>query len=69
MNARPWYSINASIHHAIDLEVHGRWLREHRMQLFYLPSYSPELNVIEILWKRAKHHWRRFVTWTKVSFP
>ncbi|MBC8742607.1 hypothetical protein F6X40_39650 [Paraburkholderia sp. UCT31] len=39
---------NASIHHAIDPEVHERWLREHRMQLFYLPPYSPELNLIEI---------------------
>jgi transposase len=56
---------NASIHHAIDLEVHERWLREHRMQLFYLPPYSPELNMIEILWKQAKYHWRNFVTWTK----
>ena len=56
---------NASIHHAIDPEVHERWLREHRMQLFYLPPYSPELNLIEIVWKQAKYHWRNFVTWTK----
>ncbi|UIF89276.1 hypothetical protein KAF44_30355 (plasmid) [Cupriavidus necator] len=27
--------------------------------------YSPELNLIEIVWKHAKYHWRRFVTWTK----
>jgi transposase len=33
--------------------------------LFYLPPYSPELNLIEIVWKQAKYHWRRFVTWTK----
>ena len=26
-----------------------------------LPPYSPELNRIEILWKHAKHLWRRFV--------
>src|SRR5471032_911342 len=44
---------NASIHHAIEPEVHERWLREHRMQLFYLPPYSPELNLIEIVWKQA----------------
>jgi transposase len=35
------------------------------MVLFYLPPYSPELNLIEIVWKNAKYHWRRFVTWTK----
>ncbi|MBK3866090.1 IS630 family transposase, partial [Paraburkholderia aspalathi] len=37
----------------------------HHMVLFYLPPYSPELNLIEIVWKHAKYHWRRFVTWTK----
>ncbi|MFL9856252.1 transposase [Paraburkholderia madseniana] len=25
--------------------------------LFYLPPYSPELNLIEIVWKHAKYHW------------
>ena len=56
---------NASIHHEIDHETLERWLIEHRMMLFYLPPYSPELNMIEILWKQAKYHWRRFVTWTR----
>jgi transposase len=56
---------NASIHHAIDPEIHERWLHEHRMQLFYLLPYSPELNMIDIVWKQAKYHWRNFVTWTK----
>lgn len=23
-----------------------------------------ELNLIEILWKHAKYHWRKFTTWT-----
>ena len=56
---------NASIHHDIDHETLDRWLIEHRMMLFYLPPHSPELNMIEILWKQAKYHWRRFVTWTR----
>ncbi|WP_198030889.1 transposase, partial [Cupriavidus sp. amp6] len=56
---------NAKIHHAIEQEVLDRWLFEHRMILFHLPPYSPELNLIEIVWKHAKYHWRRFVTWTK----
>jgi transposase len=30
-----------------------------------MPPYSPELNLIEIVWKHSKYHWRRFVTWTK----
>ena len=56
---------NASIHHNIDQETIDRWFLDHRMVLFYLPPYSPELNLIEIVWKHAKYHWRRFVTWTK----
>ncbi|HWW99939.1 IS630 family transposase [Collimonas sp.] len=56
---------NTKIHHYIDQETLNRWLVDHRMVLFYLPTYSPELNKIEILWKHAKYHWRRFVTWTK----
>jgi transposase len=56
---------NASIHHNLDQVTIDRWFIEHRIVLFYLPPYSPELNLIEILWKNAKYHWRRFVTWTK----
>ncbi len=28
-----------------------------RFVLLFLPPYSPELNLIEILWKQAKYHW------------
>lgn len=56
---------NAKIHHNIDQETLNRWFTKHHMILFYLPTYSPELNLIEIVWKHAKHHWRRFVAWNK----
>lgn len=56
---------NARVHHDIDQEILDRWLVDHRMLLFYLPTYSPELNLIEIVWKHAKYHWRKFTTWTK----
>lgn len=56
---------NASIHHSIDQATLDRWFLEHKTLLFYLPPYSPELNLIEIVWKHFKYHWRRFVTWTK----
>ena len=56
---------NASIHHHFDEEKVHTWLCDHRLILFHLPSYSPELNPIEILWKHAKYHWRKFATWTK----
>ncbi|WMV72413.1 IS630 family transposase [Xenorhabdus griffiniae] len=56
---------NAPIHHGIDKEIKHRWLMEHNMMLLYLPAYSPERNLIEIVWKQAKYHWQRFITWTQ----
>lgn len=56
---------NARIHHGMDQAILDDWLVNHRLVLMYLPPYSPELNPIEIVWKQAKYHWRRFVTWTK----
>ncbi|WP_340619056.1 IS630 family transposase [Xenorhabdus entomophaga] len=56
---------NAPIHHRIEKKITSRWLQEHNLFLLYLPAYSPELNLIEIVWKQAKYHWRRFITWTK----
>jgi len=56
---------NASIHRNIDKEKIETWLLKHRLILLYLTPYSPELNLIEILWKHAKYHWRKFTTWTK----
>ncbi|MBA0020304.1 IS630 family transposase [Xenorhabdus nematophila] len=55
---------NARIHHGIEEKIRNGWLREHHKLLFYLPAYSPELNLIEIVWKQAKYHGRRFITWT-----
>ena len=56
---------NAKIHHNIDQETLERLFVKHQMVLFYLPPYSPELNLIEMVWKHAKYHWRRFVSWSK----
>ncbi|KLU14184.1 transposase, partial [Xenorhabdus griffiniae] len=56
---------NARIHHRIDEKIKSRGLREHNLFLFYFPAYSPELNLIEIVWRQAKYHWRRFITWTQ----
>jgi hypothetical protein len=56
---------NASVHHHIDAEKIREWASEHHFFLCHIPAYSPELNQIEILWKQAKYHWRKFTTWTK----
>jgi len=56
---------NASIHHGISDATRQRWLLEHKVILFYLPAYSPELNMIEIVWRHLKYRWRRALTWTR----
>ncbi len=56
---------NASIHHGISEATRQRWLLEHKTVLFYLPAYSPELNMIEIVWRHLKYRWRRALTWTR----
>lgn len=33
-----------------------KWMSQ-RVHLVYLSAYSPELNLIEILWRRMKYHW------------
>lgn len=44
---------NARIHDAEEIKV---FLKQHpRLQLVYLPKYSPELNPTEGLWKWLKH--------------
>jgi hypothetical protein len=58
---------NASIHKNIDPEITRRWQTEHKFFLLYLPPYSPELNLIEILWKHAKYPWRDFTSWTPAT--
>ncbi|KVD66995.1 transposase [Burkholderia ubonensis] len=36
---------------------------DHHALLFHPPAYSPELNMIEIVWRLLKYRGRRFVTW------
>jgi len=56
---------NARIHHAISEQAQALWLTENKMLLWFLPTYSPDLNLIEIVWRQAKHKWRAFADWTK----
>jgi len=52
---------NAGIHKGNPVDKKRRQWAKQGLYLYYLPPYSPELNRIEILWKHAKHFWRRFV--------
>ena len=49
---------NASIHTSQKFrEKIADWMIEKRLIVCYLPTYSPELNLIEILWRKVKYEW------------
>lgn len=51
------YLDNASFHRAKRFKEKCReWLLK-GLVVMYLPAYSPELNIIEILWKKIKYEW------------
>ena len=48
---------NAPIHTSREFQLMiPEWERQN-LCLWFLPPYSPELNLIEILWKKIKYHW------------
>lgn len=52
---------NAPIHRSkVFMAQEQRWRDENDLFLFFLPTYSPELNPIEILWKNIKYRWLEF---------
>src|SRR5260370_4881694 len=51
---------NASIHRSEEFEDRMPYWKKHGLIIKYLSSYSPELNLIEILWRRIKYTWLPF---------
>lgn len=48
---------NSSIHQNNQLwEKEAEW-KEKGLEIFFLPTYSPHLNLIEILWRFIKYQW------------
>ena len=47
---------NYAVHHAREVNAAADALAERGITFWYLPSYSPELNPIEALWKQVKHY-------------
>lgn len=58
---------NASIHTAKKLSPYWELLEEKGMQFYFLPPYSPELNRIEIVWRKMKYEWLPFKSFTPVE--
>ena len=51
---------NASFHTAKAMKPYRELLEKQGMRFYFLPPYSPELNRIEILWKKMKYEWLPF---------
>jgi hypothetical protein len=48
---------NAPIHHCKQMRERTRAWRQRGLFIFYLPTYSPHLNISETLWRKLKYEW------------
>ena len=48
---------NARIHHSQIIKERIKVWQAKGLYLFYLPRYSPHLNIVEILWRKLKYEW------------
>lgn len=51
---------NAPIHKSKKFTAKVEQWKEQDLWIYFLPPYSPELNLIEILWRRIKYQWLGF---------
>ena len=51
---------NASVHKSRVFQEKTKDWMKNGLEIFYLPSYSPHLNPIEILWRFMKYEWIEF---------
>ena len=54
-NSRVQY--NAPFHHAQIIQDKIQEWREKDLFIWFLPKYSPHLNIIETLWRKIKYEW------------
>ena len=51
---------NCPIHKSKKFKAKIEEWKENDVLIYFLPPYSPELNLIEILWRRIKYQWLSF---------
>ena len=47
----------ASFHRSKKIQDKINEWKQKNLEIFWLPSYSPQLNLIEILWRFMKYEW------------
>lgn len=50
---------NAKIHTSKKVKERLKYWQDRGLYIFFLPPYSPQLNIIERLWKEIKEGWLR----------
>ena len=55
---------NAPIHRSKAFQAKIAQWREQKLEIFWLPTYSPQLNLIEILWRFMKYEWVKIDTYS-----
>lgn len=55
---------NALLHRSKKFTAKIKEWEEQDLLIYYLPPYSPELNIIEILWRFIKYQWLPFDAFT-----
>lgn len=48
---------NARIHTSQIIKERKKVWQQRGLYIFYLPRYSPHLNIVEILWRKLKYEW------------
>lgn len=61
---------NATIHHSEEFQDKILEWEQQDLHIFYLPTYSPHLNLIETLWRKIKYEWLKphhYHSWQTLS--
>jgi len=61
---------NAKIHHSEAFKSRIKEWEQNDVFIFYLPTYSPHLNLIETFWRKCKYEWllpQHFDSWKAIQ--
>ncbi len=59
---------NASTHTSNEFDSNLEAWKDKGLHIYRLPTYSPELNIIEIVWRKIKYEWLPFSAYESYEF-